>query len=76
MKVMIENARLIEDGKVACTVQLCEEGLTFEADSPEAALQQIEVLRADLLARVQEKQPDIVKEGATYTIDLNYTFQS
>ncbi|MDE6494374.1 MAG: hypothetical protein K2L50_07365 [Bacteroidales bacterium] len=75
MKVTIDNARLIEDGRVAYTVRLCEEGLTFEADSPEAAQQQIEVLRADLLALVQEKQSDIVKEGAAYAIDLNYTFQ-
>lgn len=76
MKVTITNARLIEDGKIACTMRLCEEGLTFEADSPETAQKQIEALRADLLARMQEKQPDIVKEGAAYTIDLNYTFQS
>ena len=74
MKVTITQARLIEDGSVACTVPLCQEGLSFEADSHEAAQQRIEAIRADLLASVLEKHWDIVKEGAVYTIDFQYEF--
>lgn len=80
MKVTIHTARLIEDSGISSfPVRVCEEGLTFEADSPEAAQQRIEKMRTQLLALVLEeleKHPDIRKEGATYTIDFNYTFQS
>ena len=79
MKVTIYTARLIEDGIASMPVRVCEEGLSFEADSPEAAQQRIEAIRAQLLALVLEeleKQPDMMKEGAAYTIDFNYTFQS
>lgn len=80
MKVTIKSARLIEDGRIASMpVRICEEGLSFEADSPEAAQQRIEKMRTQLLALVLEeleKQPDMMKEGVTYTIDFNYTFQS
>lgn len=75
MKVTIKSARLIEDGGISSKpVQVCEEGLTFEADSPEAAQQRMEDLRAKLLALVLEeleKQSDM-KEGAVYTIDFQY----
>lgn len=80
MKVTIYTARLIKDGKIdSMPVRICEEGLSFEADSPEAAQQRIEDLRTKLLALVLEeleKQPDMMKEGSAYTIDFNYTFQS
>lgn len=80
MKVTIYTARLIENGGISSMpVRICEEGLSFEADSPEAAQQRIEQMRTQLLALVLEeleKQPDMMKEGAVYTIDFNYTLQS
>lgn len=75
MKVKIIKARLIEDGRAISVPIGIEEGLNLEASSPEEAQQQIEAVRAELLSRVLEKQQDIVKEGAAYTIDFKYTFQ-
>lgn len=76
MEIKIIKARLIEDGRaISVPIGICEEGLNLEASSPEAAQQQIEAIRAELLSRVLEKQQDIVKEGAAYTIDFKYTFQ-
>ena len=74
MKITIDNARLIEDGRVTCTAQFGEEGLSFEADSPEEEYLQLEAIRTDLLSRVL-KRPDLLKKGAVYSIDFNYTYK-
>ena len=75
MKVMIENARLIEDGKVVgVPIWIRDKARNKEAFSTEAAHKQIEALRAELLNRVLEERRefDFLKEGAVYTIDFTY----
>ena len=76
MKVIITNARLIEDG-VVVNIPIDLSARTIEATCSQEALKRLETFRNELTEQVMEesREDSWRKEGAIYTIDFAYTFQ-